>query len=109
LIVAWTSRRAAAVTPGARLRFAVLAAAAAALLATATGVGSPRLLPPPSLRADPDWLTVTTGPTSPSGLAPSVWAITANEGTSALVPFDLSNGLRSLSPDSAVIWATTGG
>ena len=92
-----------------RLRFAVLLAAAAALLATASSVGSPRLLPPPSLRADPDWLTVTTGPTNPGLVAPSVWAITAVEGTSALVPFDLFDGLRSLSPDGAVIWASTGG
>ena len=93
-----------------RLRLAVLSAAAAALPATATGVGSPRLLPSPSLRADTDWLTVTTGPTD-SGLvvAPSVWAITAFQGTSALVPFDLFDGLRSLSPDGAVIWATTSG
>ena len=92
-----------------RLRFAVLFAAATAMLVTATGVGSPRLLPPPSLRADPDWLTVTTGPTDPGGVAPSVWAITASQGTSALVPFDLFYGLRSLNPDGAVIWATTSG
>ncbi len=92
-----------------RLRFAVLATAAATLLVTASGVESPRLLPPPSLRADPDWLTVTTGPTDPGLVAPSVWAITATEGTSALVPFDLFNGLRSLSPCGVVIWATTSG
>lgn len=92
-----------------RLRLAVLSAAAAALLFTASGVGGPRLLPLPSLRADPDWLTVTTGSTDPGLVAPSVWAITASQGTSALVPFDLFNGLRSLSPDGAVIWASTGG
>ena len=92
-----------------RLRFVVLSTAAAALLVTGSGVGSPRLLPPPSLRADPDWLTITTGPTNPGSLAPSVWAITASQGTSALVPFDVFYGLRSLSPDGAVIWASTGG
>ena len=91
-----------------RLRFAVLATAAATSLVTASGVGSPRL-PPPSLRADPDWLTVTTGPTEPWGVEPSVWAITATQGTSALVPFDLFNGLRSLSGGGAVIWASTVG
>ena len=92
-----------------RLRFAVLATAAATSLVTASGVGSPRLLPPPSLRADPDWLTVTTGPTEPWGVEPSVWAITATQGTIALVPFDLFNGLRSLSGGGAVIWASTVG
>ena len=92
-----------------RLLSAVVSIAAVALLVTASGVGSPRLLPPPSLRADPDWLTVTTGPTEPWGVEPSVWAITATQGTSALVPFDLFNGLRSLSSDGAVIWASTVG
>jgi hypothetical protein len=41
---------------------------------------SSRLLPPPGLGANRDWLTVTTGPTDPGVVAPSVWAITAFQG-----------------------------
>ena len=70
---------------------------------------SGRLLPPPWFVGSSDWLTVTTGPTDPGSLAPQVWAITADQDVGALVPFDLFGGLRRLSPDGILIWASTGG
>jgi hypothetical protein len=66
-------------------------------------------MPPPRLARASGWLSVTTGPTDPSVLAPQVWAITERSNLSALRPFDLFNGLRSLKPKDAVIWASTAG
>lgn len=66
-------------------------------------------LPPPVFRPSPEWLTLTTGPTDPSHLAPQAWAITARSDVGALVPFDLANGLRRLSRGGIVIQATTSG
>jgi len=64
--------------------------------------------PPPSFRPSPDWWTVTTGPTDPSRQTPEVWAIrTVGSNVGALVPFDLFNGLKHLSPRGIVVWATT--
>lgn len=67
------------------------------------------LLPPPSFRPNVGWWTVTTGPTDPTEQAPQVWAITARSNTAALVPFDLFNGLKHLSPQAIVIWASDEG
>lgn len=66
-------------------------------------------LPPPGIHSNVGWLTVTTGATDSSQLAPQVWAITARSNTDALVPFDLFNGLKSLSATAAVVWASTSG
>jgi hypothetical protein len=66
-------------------------------------------MPPPAFRASPDWVTVTTGPTTPAILSPQVWAITARGNVSALRPFDLFNGLRGLGRDAILIWASTAG
>jgi len=67
------------------------------------------MLPPPSFRPAPGWWTVTTGPTSTSQqLPPQVWAIsTVGSNVGALVPFDLFQGLKRLSPRGIVIWAMT--
>ena len=70
---------------------------------------APVRLAPPAFRPSPAWITVTTGPTNPAVLAPQVWAITTTGNTSALRPFDLFNGLRALSKDGIVIWASTAG
>jgi hypothetical protein len=79
-----------------------------ALVLAAPAAGSARLSPPPSFRPSPDWWTVTTGPTSPEQqLPPQVWAITVRSNLAALVPFDLFDGLKRLSPQGVVIWATT--
>ena len=66
-------------------------------------------LPPPGVRSNAAWLTVTTGPTNPSQLAPQVWAITARSNTGALVPFDVFNGLKKLGATATLIWASTEG
>lgn len=91
-------------------RLAVLAALVVAVgpaTASQRGTGT---LPPPGIRTNPAWLTVTTGATNPSQLVePQVWAITARSNVAALVPFDLFNGLRNLSASGVVIWATTSG
>jgi len=86
------------------------------MLALATSVGSAApsrsassLLPPPTFRPAPEWLTLTTGPTDVTGLAPQVWAITARSNLAALAPFDLFGGLRRLSREGIVIWASTAG
>jgi hypothetical protein len=68
------------------------------------------LLPPPSFRPSVDWWTLTTGPTDARfQMAPQVWAITARSNTAALVPFDLFNGLKHLSTQGIVIWASNEG
>jgi hypothetical protein len=66
-------------------------------------------LPPPSFRAAPGWLTVTTGPMKPTPFAPQVWAITERSNLGALAPFALFNSLRYLSPGGILVWATTSG
>jgi hypothetical protein len=67
-------------------------------------------LTPPTFRASPKWVTLTTGPaTSPAILPPQVWAITVRGNVSALRPFSLFNGLRQLSRDAILIWASTSG
>jgi hypothetical protein len=43
-------------------------------------------LPPPSLRPSSAWLSVTTGSSNVSNLAPAVWAITARSNLAALRP-----------------------
>ena len=85
-----------------------------ALMVTASAgaaVASPgsALLPPPVFRASPYWVTVTTGPTNPRRVPPQVWAITVRSNVGALVPFGLFNGLRRLSRNGVLIWATTSG
>jgi hypothetical protein len=45
-------------------------------------------LPPPSLRPSSAWLSVTTGSSNVSKLAPAVWAITARSNLAALAPFN---------------------
>ena len=66
-------------------------------------------LPPLSLRPSPAWLSVTTGSSNVSNLAPSVWAITARSNLAALAPFDNFGNLRHLSRNAVYLWATTAG
>jgi hypothetical protein len=84
-----------------------------ALLLTAPGATARPLpassqFPPPAFRPSPDWSTLTTGPTTTrQQLPPQVWAITVRSNLAALVPFDPLQGLKHLSPQGIVIWATT--
>jgi hypothetical protein len=66
-------------------------------------------LPAPSLRPSGAWLSVTTGSSNISNLAPSVWAITARSNLAALAPFDTFDNLRHLSRNAVYLWATTAG
>jgi hypothetical protein len=67
-------------------------------------------LPPPGIRSDPAWLTLTTGPTTESQhLPPQLFAIAARPSPGALTPFDLASGLENLSATAALLWATTAG
>jgi hypothetical protein len=75
--------------------------------AAAQGSGT---LPPPGIRSNPAWLTVTTGPTNRSQHEPpQLFAITArwNSDAHALTPFDVFSGLKRLDASGALIWATT--
>jgi hypothetical protein len=68
----------------------------------------PGLLPAPSIRSNPAWYTVTTGPTSVSQqLPPQLFAITPKSEADALVPFGVFEGLKRLDAKGALIWATT--
>jgi hypothetical protein len=66
-------------------------------------------LPPPSLRPSSAWLSVTTGSSNASNLAPAVWAITARSNLAALAPFNNFDNLRHLSRNAVYLWATTAG
>ena len=67
-----------------------------------------RTLPPPGIRSNPAWLTVTTGPTNASQhLPPQLFAITAKANPDALIPFGVFDGLKKLGASAALIWATT--
>jgi hypothetical protein len=61
-------------------------------------------LPPSSA-----WLSVTTGTSNVSNLAPAVWAITARSNLAALAPFNNFDNLRHLSRNAVYLWATTAG
>jgi hypothetical protein len=76
------------------------------------------LLAPPTFRpAQTEWLSVTTGPTRhlytqhplrAIGIAPQVWALSIpHSDLSALQPYSLGTGLRRLSPNAILIWAST--
>ena len=68
----------------------------------------PSALPPPGIRSNPAWFTVTTGPTNASQqLQPQVFAITARSSPGALMPFDVFNGLKKLDATAALVWAST--
>src|SRR5262245_14292608 len=77
--------------------------------ATAPAAGGPGPLPPPSLQPSAAWLSVTTGSSNVTNLAPSVWAITALSNLAALAPFDNFDNLRHLSRSAVYLWATTAG
>ena len=66
-------------------------------------------LPAPSLRPSPAWLSVTTGSSNVSQLAPAVWAITARSNLAALAPFNNFGNLHHLSRNAVYLWATTAG
>jgi hypothetical protein len=87
------------------IRFAVMGGLVVAVSADAAPQ-RPATLPPPGIRSNPAWLTVTTGPTNASQQVPEVFAISASN-ADALVPFDLFNGLKKLRPTAALIWAST--
>jgi hypothetical protein len=80
-----------------------------AVLVSAAGGERPRsTLPPPGIRANPAWLTVTTGPTTASQqLPPQVFALTAGTSPDALIPFGVFDGLEKLDAIGALIWAST--
>ena len=66
-------------------------------------------LSPPSFRPSAAWLSVTTGSSNAPDYAASVWAITARSNVAALTPFSLPDGLRHLSRNAILIWATAAG
>src|SRR5262245_37293696 len=77
--------------------------------ATSPAAGRRGPLPPPSLQPSAAWLSVTTGSSNVTNLAPSVWAITARSNLAALAPFDNFDNLRHLSRSAVYLWATTAG
>jgi hypothetical protein len=78
-------------------------------VASAAAAGQrPGALPPPRVRSNPAWLTVTTGPTTASQhQLPQLFALTARSKVGALVPFGVYDGLKNLDARSALIWAST--
>jgi hypothetical protein len=65
-------------------------------------------LPPPGVRSNPAWHTVTTGPTTASQQEPpQLFALTAKASPDALTPFGVFDGLKKLGPNDALIWAIT--
>lgn len=67
-------------------------------------------LPPPGLRSNAAWLTVTTGATDPARESPQVFAITpVRTNLSALVPFNVFGGLKTLEANAALLWASDSG
>jgi hypothetical protein len=65
-------------------------------------------LPPPGVRRNPAWLTVTTGPTTASQqLPPQLFAITPKSHADELTPFGFFGGLKRLNPTASAIWAMT--
>jgi hypothetical protein len=65
-------------------------------------------LPPPGVRSNPAWLTVTTGPTAASQQEPpQLFALNAGANPDALTPLGVFAGLKKLGPGDALIWATT--
>ena len=66
-------------------------------------------LPAPSLRPSTAWLSLTTGSSNVSNIAPAVWAITARSNPAALAPFNTFDNLRHLSRNAIYLWATTAG
>jgi hypothetical protein len=90
-----------------RLQFVVLVCLLAAVSAAAAGP-RPGALPPPGIRSNPAWHTVTTGPTTASQqLPPQLFAVTASAKADALIPFGVFAGLKNLGADDALIWAST--
>jgi hypothetical protein len=84
---------------------------AAALAITTSGEASPRdqstLVPPPSFRPSPAWITVTTGSTPESVAPPQVWAVPAGSHQAGLGPWGFTDGLERLKTDGIIIWAST--
>ena len=65
-------------------------------------------LPPPGIRPNPAWLTVTTGPTTASQqLPPQLFAITPRSHADELTPFGFFGDLKRLDASAAVIWGMT--
>jgi len=65
-------------------------------------------LPPPGVRGNPAWFTVTTGPmTASQQEPPQLFALTARSNPDALTPLGVFDGLKKLGPGDALIWATT--
>jgi hypothetical protein len=86
-------------------------------LLTLSGTGgaavSPRasggVLPPPSLAPAAGWVTRTSGPTNTRDFAPEVKAASDRGGASPAQLFNFFVGLRKLTPNGIVIWASTSG
>ena len=68
----------------------------------------PASFPAPSFRPAVGGWVLTTGPTDGRQLAPETWAA-SDRGSSQLGLFDLFIGLRKLTDQGIVIWATTSG
>jgi hypothetical protein len=93
-------------TPRVQRLFLLLASAAA--VSPASAAQRPSSVPPPGVRSNPAWLTVTTGPTNASQqLPPQLFAITPKSHADELTPFGFFDGLKKLDASAAVIWATT--
>jgi hypothetical protein len=86
---------------------------AAALAITTSGEASPRdqstLVPPPSFRPSPAWITVTTGSMRERGVSPQVWAVPAYSNQAGLGPWGFTDGLERLKADGIIVWASTVG
>jgi hypothetical protein len=90
--------------------FAVLAVFVMAVAPASAGRQGTNTLPPPGVRSNPAWHTVTTGPTAPAQqLPPQLFALSARSNADALVPFGVFDGLKKLDASGALIWATTSG
>jgi hypothetical protein len=80
------------------------------VMAVTPAVGAERssVLPPPGIRSNPGWFSVTTGPTTASQQEPpQLFAITAGSDADALTPRGVFSGLKKLDASAALIWATT--
>lgn len=74
------------------------------------GASGSHLLPPPGVRANPGWISETSGPTNPAKAQPQLFIVARSPARPRPhLPLALFEGLRELAPTSALIWASTAG
>jgi hypothetical protein len=89
-------------------RLLILAAALALATSGAAGVHArSKLVPPPTFRPSPMWITVTTGPIPEDVAPPQVWAVPSRSDQAGLGPWGFTDGLEKLEPDGIIVWAST--